>query len=76
MLGVAVQSFTSAAAGTAVALALIHAFVRERSARLGKFWVDLTRAVLYILLPLSLPAALVLCSQGVLQTFHPQIATL
>ena len=59
-------------------MALIRAFVRERSARLGNFWVDLTRAVLYILLPLSLPAALILCSLGVLQTFHPyrQIATL
>ena len=78
MVGVAVQSFTSAAAGMAVAMALIRAFVRERSARLGNFWVDLTRAVLYVLLPLSLPAALILCSQGVLQTFHPyrQIVTL
>ena len=78
MVGVTVQSFTSAAAGMAVAITLIRAFVRERSARLGNFWVDLTRAVLYVLLPLSLPAALILCSQGVLQTFHPyrQITTL
>jgi K+-transporting ATPase ATPase A chain len=78
MVGVGVQSFTSAAAGMAVAMALIRAFLRERSARLGNFWVDLTRGVLYILLPLSLPAALILCSLGVLETFHPyrQITTL
>ena len=78
MVGVTVQSFTSAAAGMAVAMALIRAFVRERSARLGNFWVDQTRAVLYVLLPLSLPAALILCSQGILQTLHPyrQIASL
>jgi K+-transporting ATPase ATPase A chain len=78
MVGVAVQSFTSAAAGMAVAMALIRAFIRERSARLGNFWVDVTRAVLYVLLPLSLPAALILCSQGILQTLHSssQIATL
>jgi len=70
MLGVTAQSFTSAAAGMAVAMALIRGFARDWSARLGNFWVDMTRAVLYILLPLSLPAALMLCSQGVLQTFH------
>ncbi|MGO4879936.1 MAG: potassium-transporting ATPase subunit KdpA [Bryobacteraceae bacterium] len=71
MAGVTAQSFTSAAAGMAVAMALIRGFARNGSARLGNFWVDLTRAVLYILLPLSLPAALLLCSQGVLQTLHP-----
>jgi K+-transporting ATPase ATPase A chain len=70
MVGVTAQSFTSAAAGMAVAMALIRCFARDWSARLGNFWVDVTRAVLYILLPLSLPAALILCSQGVLQTFH------
>ncbi len=70
MVGVTAQSFTSAAAGMAVAMALIRGFARNWSARLGNFWVDVTRAVLYILLPLSLPAALILCSQGVLQTFH------
>ena len=70
MLGVTAQSFTSAAAGMAVAMALIRGFARSWSAKLGNFWVDVTRAVLYIHLPLSLPAALMLCSQGVLQTFH------
>jgi K+-transporting ATPase ATPase A chain len=78
MVGVTAQSFTSAAAGMAVAMALIRSFVRDRSARLGNFWVDVTRAVLYILLPLSLPAALILCAQGIPQTFHayPHITTL
>ena len=78
MIGVTVQSFTSAAAGMAVAMALIRGFARERSARIGNFWIDMTRGVLYVLLPLSLAAALILCSQGILQTFHPyrQITTL
>jgi K+-transporting ATPase ATPase A chain len=70
MLGVTAQSFTSAGAGMAVAMALIRAFARQSCARLGNFWVDLTRATLYILLPLSLLGALVLCSQGILQTLH------
>ena len=68
MLGVTAQSFTSAGAGIAVAMALIRAFARQSCARLGNFWVDLTRGTLYILLPLSLLGALVLCSQGILQT--------
>jgi len=78
MMGVTAQSFTSAAAGMAVAMALIRGFARASCARLGNFWVDLTRAALYILLPLSLPAALILCSQGVLQTLdaYRHIATL
>lgn len=70
MVGVTAQSFTSAAAGMAVAMALIRGFARASAARLGNFWVDVTRALLYILLPLSLAAALILCSQGILQTFH------
>src|SRR6202050_289076 len=62
----------------AVAMALIRGFVRERSATLRIFWVDVPRAILYVLLPLSLPAALILCSLGALQTFHSyrQITTL
>ena len=71
MLGVAVQSFTSAAAGIAVAIALIRGFVREKMGSLGNFWVDLTRAHVYVLLPLSLVAALFLCSQGAIQNFRP-----
>jgi len=71
MAGVGVQSFTSAAAGIAVAVATIRAFVRERSAGIGNFWVDLTRGTLYVLLPISFAGALILCSQGVIQTFAP-----
>jgi len=71
MLGVAVQSFTSAAAGMAVAIALIRGFVRESARSLGNFWADVTRGTLYILLPLSLLGALFLCSQGVIQTLRP-----
>ncbi len=70
MLGVAVQSFTSAAVGMCVGVALIRAFAREKTAGLGNFWVDLTRVTLYVLLPLSLLGALFLCSQGVIQNFH------
>ncbi len=78
MLGVTAQSFISAAAGMAVAVALIRGFTRQRSARLGNFWVDLTRAALYILLPLAMAGGLLLCSQGVLQTLrhNRQTATL
>jgi len=77
MVGVALQSFTSAGAGMAVAAALIRGFARESSSRIGNFWVDLTRSVLYILLPLSLIGALFLCSQGVIQNFgaYPEVTT-
>ena len=71
MLGIAVQSFTSAAAGMAVAVALIRSFARQDSGLLGNFWVDVTRSVLYILLPLSFIGALFLCSQGVVQSLRP-----
>jgi len=71
MLGIAVQSFTSAAAGMAVAIALIRSFARQDSDRLGNFWVDVTRSVLYVLLPLSFIGALFLCSQGVVQSLRP-----
>ncbi len=71
MLGIAVQSFTSAAAGMAVAVAMIRSFARQDSDRLGNFWVDVTRSVLYILLPLAFAGALFLCSQGVVQSVNP-----
>jgi K+-transporting ATPase ATPase A chain len=71
MTGVCVQSFTSAAAGMAVAAACVRGFVRESSGRLGNFWADLTRAMVYILIPLSLIGAMLLCAQGVIQNFHP-----
>jgi potassium-transporting ATPase potassium-binding subunit len=69
MLGLTVQNFVSAAAGMAVLIALIRGFARKTVATIGNFWVDLTRSTLYILLPLSLALALVLVSQGVVQTF-------
>jgi potassium-transporting ATPase potassium-binding subunit len=69
MLGLAVQNFVSAATGMAVLVALVRGFVRKESKGIGNFWVDLTRSTVYILLPLSLVLALVLVSQGVVQTF-------
>src|SRR5215467_3297511 len=71
MAALAVQNFVSTAAGTAVAIALVRGFARHETDRIGNFWVDLTRATLYVLLPLSIAAALVLVSQGVVQNFHP-----
>jgi K+-transporting ATPase ATPase A chain len=71
MAGLAVQNFVSAAAGIAVAIALIRGFARQQAHTLGNFWVDLTRATVYILLPISLIAALFLCSQGVVQNWRP-----
>lgn len=68
MLGLTVQNFLSAAAGMAVLVAVIRGFARQSAASLGNFWVDMTRGVLYILLPLSLVLSLVLVSQGVVQT--------
>ncbi len=70
MAGLAVQNFVSAASGMAVAVALIRGFSRRTTDTLGNFWVDMTRSVLYVLLPLSVFVAVVLLSQGVVQTFH------
>jgi potassium-transporting ATPase potassium-binding subunit len=69
MMGLAVQNFVSAAAGMAMLAAFIRGLVRRNARTIGNFWVDLTRTTLYILLPLSLALALVLVSQGVVQTF-------
>jgi K+-transporting ATPase ATPase A chain len=71
MLGLAVQNFVSAAMGMAVLIAFIRGIARHTTKVIGNFWVDLTRSTLYILLPLSLVLALVLVSQGVVQTFGP-----
>jgi K+-transporting ATPase ATPase A chain len=71
ILGMTVQNFVSAATGLAVMVALIRGIVRHNAKGIGNFWVDLTRSTLYILLPLSLVLALVLVSQGVVQTFSP-----
>jgi len=70
MLGLAVQNFLSAATGIAVLVALIRGLARKSAATIGSFWVDLTRATLYVLLPLSLILALVLVSQGAVQNFN------
>ncbi len=71
MAALTVQNFASAAAGMAVAIAITRGFARQQINSLGNFWVDLTRSVVYILLPISFVAALVFCSQGVIQNFHP-----
>jgi K+-transporting ATPase ATPase A chain len=71
MLALTTQNFVSAASGMAVMVALIRGFARRSSQTIGNFWVDLTRTTLYILLPLSVIWALVLVSQGVVQTFGP-----
>jgi K+-transporting ATPase ATPase A chain len=71
MLALTVQNFVSAATGMAIMVALIRGIVRHNAKGIGNFWVDLTRSTLYILLPLSLVVALVLVSQGVVQTFGP-----
>ncbi|MCW5796972.1 MAG: hypothetical protein LZF60_270205 [Nitrospira sp.] len=78
MLGLTVQNFVSAATGMAILVALIRGFIARTAATIGNFWVDLTRSTLYILLPLSVILALVLVSQGTVQTFGPshQIALL
>ncbi len=77
MLALGVQNFLSAATGMAVMIALIRGFVRKSANGIGNFWVDTTKATLYILLPLSLVLALVLVWQGVPQNFKPyETATL
>lgn len=70
MLGFTVQNFLSAATGIAVLFALIRGFVKVRESGLGNFWTDMTRIVLYILLPLSLVLSIFLVSQGVVQNFN------
>lgn len=71
MLGLTVQNFLSAASGMAVLVALIRGFSRHNAETIGNFWVDMTRSVLYILLPLSLVFAVILAGQGVLQNYAP-----
>ncbi len=73
MLGLTVQNFLSAAVGLVSAIALIRGFARKIVNTIGNFWVDLTRSILYVLLPLAIIWALVLVSQGVVQTLNPSI---
>ncbi len=70
MAGLAVQNFVSAALGMAVLAAVIRGFARRSAGTVGNFWVDLYRSLVYILLPLALVLAVLLVSQGVVQTFH------
>ncbi|WP_406361714.1 potassium-transporting ATPase subunit KdpA [Streptomyces sp. NBC_01579] len=70
MAGLAVQNFVSAAVGIAVVAALIRGFSRKATDRVGNFWVDLTRIVLRVLLPLAFVFAIVLVAAGVIQNFH------
>jgi K+-transporting ATPase ATPase A chain len=70
MAGLTVQNFVSAAVGIAVAVALIRGLTRRGSATIGNFWVDLTRTLLRVLLPISMVVALLLVSQGAIQNFR------
>lgn len=71
MLGLTVQNFVSAATGMAILSALIRGLASHATDKLGNFWADSTRSILYILLPLAFILALALVSQGVVQTFSP-----
>jgi len=75
MAGLTVQNFVSAAAGMAVLALFIRGLARHSARTLGNFWVDLTRSILYILMPLSVILALVLVSQGSVQNFSPYAST-
>jgi potassium-transporting ATPase potassium-binding subunit len=74
MAGLTVQNFVSAATGIAVLALFIRGIARHSTKALGNFWVDLTRSTLYIMLPLSFVLALVLVSQGVVQTLSPYVS--
>jgi K+-transporting ATPase ATPase A chain len=69
MVALTAQNFVSGATGMAVLVAVIRGFTRRNATTIGNFWVDLTRSTVYILLPLSLVLAIILVSQGVVQTF-------
>lgn len=69
MLGLSVQNFLSAATGMSVAIAITRAFSRKSSGEIGNFWIDLTRSILYILLPLSILLSILLLNEGVIQNF-------
>src|SRR5206468_2114359 len=73
MVGLAVQNFLSAATGIALAIALIRAFARSGAATVGNFWVDMARATLYILLPISILLALAFALSGMPQTLQGSV---
>lgn len=70
-MGLAVQNFVSAATGIAVLFALIRSFMRYEDRTIGNFWVDLTRIILYVLIPINLLISIGLVSGGVVQSFKP-----
>jgi K+-transporting ATPase ATPase A chain len=70
MMGLAVQNFTASALGLALALVIVRGFTRHSASTLGNFWVDITRAILYLLLPLCIIGALLLVWQGTIQNFN------
>src|SRR5674476_427306 len=74
MAALTVQNFVSAAAGLAIAIAVVRGFARSGSRTIGNFWVDMTRGIVYVLLPISLIFAVFLCSQGVIQNLKPYTA--
>lgn len=71
MMGLTVQNFVSAATGIAVLFAVIRGFFRVKAKGIGNFWVDLTRSVIYVLMPLAIVGAILIASQGVVQNFSP-----
>ena len=73
MAGLGFHNFASAATGIALAVALVRGLSRRSGQHLGNFWVDVTRCILYILLPISIIGALILVSQGVVQNFNPYV---
>ncbi len=73
MLGFTVQNFLSAATGLSVAIALIRGMMRHSTKDIGNFWVDITRSIIWIFLPLSLILSLILAQQGVIQNFSSYI---
>ena len=70
LAGLAVQNFVSAAVGIAIAIALVRGFARRKSGTIGNFWVDLTRSILRLLLPIAFVSAIVLIIGGVIQNFN------
>jgi K+-transporting ATPase ATPase A chain len=74
MMGLSVQNFLSAATGLCIAVAVMRGLTRKMTDRIGNFWVDLTRAVLYVLIPLAFIAAVILLSQGVIQNLDPSLS--
>ncbi|HLN58472.1 MAG TPA: potassium-transporting ATPase subunit KdpA, partial [Thermoanaerobaculia bacterium] len=74
MFGLALHNFLSAATGIAIAVAVIRGVAREKASGIGNFWFDCTRAILWVLLPISFVAALFLVSRGVVQNFQADVA--